>query len=131
MLDISQMFRTIANNRNENISELAKELGYTQTSFYTKVGSRVGALKLSVLESILHKLGYRLVMQVVDTEGKILYVTHSDPEHPLLDDETIWGRKEFYTQHVKGTASEGMKEYQERRRAEYAKKKATQEGDEQ
>ena len=85
MLSIKAFIDTICTFKGVNQSELAKQIDYTVPSLYRKTGSEAWRVRIGELESIVHKTGYRLRIELLDENSVPRFSMDSDPDHPLVD----------------------------------------------
>lgn len=102
MLDIDSLLRApivLATNGKPIKEELPKVLDESYVVFRRKIGNKLNT-RISYLEWIVHKLGYRLRLEIIDKDGMVVSVTMSDPKRPLLTEEDKTADKVKYTKHV-------------------------------
>ena len=89
MLNIKSFIDAICMHEGVNQSGLAGKIGYTVPALYRKTGKDAWKVRIGELESIVHKSGYRLRIELLDENGVSRYSMDSDPQHPLVAEEVI------------------------------------------
>lgn len=95
MLDVKLMFQSIATWENSSLKALANRCGIqSYPSFCSKISTKAESLKLSTLESLIHRLGYKMVVQIIASNGEVVYNAMSDPNKQLVPEDKLVARQD-------------------------------------
>ena len=95
MLDVKLMFQSIATWENSSLKVLANRCGIqSYPSFCNKISTKAESLKLSTLESLIHRLGYKMVVQIIASTGEVVYNAMSDPNKQLVPEDKLVARQD-------------------------------------
>ena len=86
MLNADLLLKPIIASTGKSPMQTLNDAGVEYYAYRQRIKKRE-VLRLSYLEGVVHALGYRLELRILDNEGNVLSRSVSDPEHPLLSEE--------------------------------------------
>ena len=89
MLNMKTFFDAICLYENISLTKLAERLHITVPAMYRKASGSSARVSLGEFENMVHGAGYRVRMELVDENGKVLFSMDSDAEHPLMSQDEV------------------------------------------
>jgi hypothetical protein len=89
MLNMKSFFDAICLYENISLTKLAERLHITVPAMYRKASGSAEKVALGEFENMVHGAGYRVRVELINEEGKVLFTMDSDPEHPLMSQEKV------------------------------------------